>query len=233
MQRQLKVHRHFCLLRGFQHFESQTMTCCCSLRLLFKVHAIKLNLQSQLHQVTLFSHYSSTELSKERLFLVKILQLAFQGLAPWRRHPLFCAQQSNTRNVFWEPGDDHNEPSSSPRLRWLFVSNRLSLIFGIHFIALSIIWRSLSLCITKISWSTINFKTENGSRLITKYYAFTICVDQVNFLREKFGVSAYSQDRLVAESVQILSSLWIFPCLFQKLKKTMLSIWDSETVWNV
>ena len=104
------------------------------------------------------------------------------------------------RNVFWEPGDDHNEPSSSSRSRRLFVSNRLFLIFCIHFIALSIILRSLSLCIfTKISWSTINFKTENGSRLITEYYAFTIRVDQVNFLREKFGVSAYSRDRLVAE----------------------------------
>ena len=43
-------------------------------------------------------------------------------------------------------------------------------------------------------------KTENGSRLITEYYAFTIIrVDQVNFLREKLGVLAYSQDRLVAE----------------------------------
>ena len=70
----------------------------------------------------------------------------------------------------------------------------------IHFIALSIILRSLSLCIfTKISWSTINFKTENGSRLITEYYVFAIHVDEFNFLREKFGVSAYSQDRLVAE----------------------------------
>ena len=96
--------------------------------------------------------------------------------------------------MFWEPGDDHNEPSSSSRSRRLFVSNCLFLIFCIHFIALSIISRSLSLCIfTKISWSTINFKTENGSRLITEYYAFTIRVDQVNFLREKFGVSAYSR----------------------------------------
>ena len=70
--------------------------------------------------------------------------------------------------------------------RRLFVSN--------------LILQSLSLCIfTKISWSTINFKTENGSQLITKYYAFTIHVDQVNFLHEKFAVSAYSQDRLVAE----------------------------------
>ena len=42
-------------------------------------------------------------------------------------------------------------------------------------------------------------KTENGSRLITEYYAFTIRVDQVYFLREKLGVSAYSQDQLVAE----------------------------------
>ena len=47
----------------------------------------------------------------------------------------------------------------------------------------------------------INFKTENGSRLITVYYAFTIRVDQVNFLREKFGVS-YSRDRLVDEKVR-------------------------------
>ena len=74
------------------------------------------------------------------------------------------------------------------------LSHCLFLIFCIHFIALSIILRSPSLCIfTKISWSTINFKTENGSRLISEYYAFTICVDQVNFLREKFGVSAYSR----------------------------------------
>ena len=35
--------------------------------------------------------------------------------------------------------------------------------------------------------------------MITEYYAFTIRVDQVNFLREKFGVPAYSRDRLVAE----------------------------------
>ena len=48
------------------------MTCCCSLRLLYKVHAIELDLQLQLHQVFLFSHYSLTELSKERLFLVEI-----------------------------------------------------------------------------------------------------------------------------------------------------------------
>ena len=76
----------------------------------------------------------------------------------------------------------------------------LFLIFCIHLIALSIILRSLSLCIfTKISWSTRNFKTKNGSRLITEYYAFTIRVDQVNFLREKFWVSAYSQDELAAK----------------------------------
>ena len=66
--------------------------------------------------------------------------------------------------------------------------------------ALSIILQSLSLFIfAKISRSTINCKTENGSRLITEYYAFTIRVDEVNFLHEKFGVSAYSRDRLVPE----------------------------------
>ena len=53
-----------------------------------------------LHQVTLFSHYLLTELSKEQLFLVEILQPAFQGVAPSRCHPFFCAQQSNIRNVF-------------------------------------------------------------------------------------------------------------------------------------
>ena len=34
---------------------------------------------------------------------------------------------------------------------------------------------------------------------VLEHYAFTIGVDQLNFLHEKFGVSAYSQDRLVAE----------------------------------
>ena len=76
----------------------------------------------------------------------------------------------------------------------------LFLIFCIHFIALSIILRAMSLSIfTKISRLTINLKTENGSWLITEYYAFTICVHQVNFFGEKFGVSAYTRDRLVAE----------------------------------
>ena len=66
--------------------------------------------------------------------------------------------------------------------------------------ALSIILQSLSLfTFTKISWSMLNFKTENGSRLITEYYAFTIRVDEVIFLCEKFGVLAYSRDRLVAK----------------------------------
>ena len=64
----------------------------------------------------------------------------------------------------------------------------LFLIFCIHFIALSIILRALSLCIfMKISRSRINFKTENGSRLKTEYYAFTIRVDQVNFCMRSLG----------------------------------------------
>ena len=101
------VHRRFCSLRGFQHFESQT---------------IKLDLQSRLHQFVLFSHYSSTELSKERLFLVEICAahvLRFcsvkmgKAFMLSRCQPFFRTQQSNTRNVFWEPGDDRNEPSSS------------------------------------------------------------------------------------------------------------------------
>ena len=172
------------------------MTCCCSLRLLYKVHTIELDLQSQLHQVFLFSHYSLAELSKERLFLVEIPQPAFQGLAPWKCHPFYRAQQSNARNVFGSPVTIiTNLPPAHCHVGCLFLS------FCIHFIALSIILQALSLCIfTKISWSTINFKTEKGSPLISEYYAFTIIhVDQVNFLREKFGVSAYSRDRLVAE----------------------------------
>ena len=77
----------------------------------------------------------------------------------------------------------------------------LFLIFCIHFIALSIIIQSLSLCIfTKISWSTINFKTKNGSWLITEYYAFTIGADEVNVLQEKCGVSAYRQISMVVDS---------------------------------
>ena len=75
------------LVEGLPTGGSQMMTRCCSLRLLYKVHAIKLDLQSQLHQVVLFSHYSSTELSKEQLFLGEILQPAFQGLALSRCHP--------------------------------------------------------------------------------------------------------------------------------------------------
>ena len=96
---------------------------------------------------------------------------------------------------FSEPGDDRNEPTKPHDHVACFF-----LIFFFHFIGISIILQSLSLCVfTKISWSTTNFKTENGSRLITEYYAFTIRVDQVNFLSQKFGVSAYSRDRLVAE----------------------------------
>ena len=172
------------------------MTCCCSLRLLYKVHANELDLQSQLHQVVLFSHYSSTELSKER----RNTAASVSRFSSVKMSFIFSRSTKQYTECFWEPGDDHNEPSSSSRSRCLFVSNRLFLIFCIHFIASSIILRSLSLCIfTKISWSTINFKTENGSRLITEYSAFIIRVDQVNFLRDKFGVSAYSLDRLEAE----------------------------------
>ena len=77
---------------------------------------------------------------------------------------------------------------------------------------MSIILQSLSLCVlTKISWSMINFKTENGSWLITEYFAFTIRVDQVNFLRDKFGVSAYSR----ISTVLLLFSLYSIITPFQ------------------
>ena len=71
----------------------------------------------------------------------------------------------------------------------LFLSNLLHSFYCFEYnFTVTVIW-----IFTKISWSTINFKTENGSWLITEYYAFTIRVDQVNFLSEKFAVSADSQ----------------------------------------
>ena len=42
-------------------------------------------------------------------------------------------------------------------------------------------------------------RPKNGSRIIAECYALSIHVNQVDFLRKKFGVSAYSRDRLVAE----------------------------------
>ena len=119
-------------------------------------------------------------------------------VAPSRCRPFFRTQQSNTQNVFWEPGDNHNEPSSSAveasQSRCLLVSNLLHSFycFECNFTV------TVTLYFHENSWSTINFKTENGSRLVTDY-AFTICVDEFNFLHEKFRVSAYSQDRLVAK----------------------------------
>ena len=35
--------------------------------------------------------------------------------------------------------------------------------------------------------------------IIAEYYAFSIHVNQVDFLHKKFGLSAYSRGRLVAE----------------------------------
>ena len=81
------------------------------------------------------------------------------------------------------------------RSRLLFVSNLLHSFYCFEYNFTV----TVTLYFHENSWSTINFKTENGSWLITEYHAFTSCVDQVNFLREKFGVSAYSQDRLVAK----------------------------------
>ena len=190
------------------------MTCCCSLHLLYKVHTIKLDLQLQLHR-SIFSLLVD--------WTIKGTIISRQNTAASvSRSSIFSRSTKHfTRNVFWEPGDDHNEPSSSSRSRRLFVSNHLFLIFSIHFIALSIILRSLLLRIfMKISWSTINFKTKNGSRLVTEYYAFTIIrVDQVNFLREKFGVSAYSR----------ISTVSYFPFVLNaESMNTYLLVWNPS-----
>ena len=114
--RQLKVHRWFCLLRGFQHFESQTMTCLCSLRLLYKVHAIELDLQSQLHQVFLFSHYSLTEVSKERNAAASVSRFSSVKMSS-----ILSRSTKQYSECFGEP----DKPSSSSQSRRLFVSNLL------------------------------------------------------------------------------------------------------------
>ena len=153
------------------------MTCCCSLRLLYEVHAIELDLQSQLHQVVLFSHYSSTELWNERLFLVEILQPAFQGLVPSRCHPFFRAQQSNTRNVFWEPGDDHNETSSNEasRSRCLFVPNLLHSFYCFEYnftVTVTLYFHQNFMVDDKLQ----DRKWLSAYNLVLCYYAFTIRV---------------------------------------------------------
>ena len=48
----------------------------------------------------------------------------------------------------------------------------------------------------------VDDKLQQRKRLLAYYRVlciYNIRVDQVNFFHEKFGVSAYSQDRLVAE----------------------------------
>ena len=94
----------------------------------------------------------------------------------------------------------------------------LFLIFCIHFIALSIILQSLSLCIfTNISWSTINFKTQNASRLITEYYA---CGPPQDF-------SHFGDDMRTTRSHDTLSVLKTVICVYfsSKTKHTVLTCW--------
>ena len=104
---------------------------------------------------------------------------------------------------------------------------------------------ALSLCIfTKLSRSTINFKTENGSQLITEYYAFTIRVDQVNFLLEKFGVSACSRiitvisiynrdDPSDPSNYRPISLLSVFNRIFEKMMYYRLkSFLEKENIFN-
>ena len=85
--------------------------------------------------------------------------------------------------------------SKASRLRRLFVSNlwHSFYCFEYNFTVIVTLYFHENFMVDDIQ------HLENGSRLITEYYVFTICVDQVIFLREKFGVSAYSQDRLVAK----------------------------------
>ena len=79
----------------------------------------------------------------------------------------------------------------------------LLLIFCIHFLPLSIISQSLSLNLYFQENFMVNDKLQDRKWLSAYNRVlcinFIIRVDQVIFLREKFGVSAYSQDWLVAE----------------------------------
>ena len=172
------------------------MTCCCSLHLLYKVHAIELDLQSRLHQVVLFSYYSSTELSKERLFLMS--KYCSQHLKVFLRQDVihFFVVNKAINGCFFRGLVTilTNLPPATyeaSRSRRLFLSNLFH----------SFYWYEYNFTVTVTLYFHENFmvKTENGSWLITEYYALTIRVDQVNFLSEKFWVSAYSRDRLVAE----------------------------------
>ena len=63
----------------------------------------------------------------------------------------------------------------------------------------------------------MNFKTENGSRLITEYYAITIRVDEVNFLHEKFGVSARSACSRISTVCLFLKSARIACFCFESI----------------
>ena len=87
------------------------------------------------------------------------------------------AQEHNTQNIFWEPGDDHKEPSSSDvRSCRLFVSNLLHSFYFLeyNYFAVTV---------------TLFFHKNFISLLITEYYAFTIiiCVDDVNFFVRSLG----------------------------------------------
>ena len=73
------------------------------------------------------------------------------------------------------------------RSRRLFLSNLLQSFYCFEY----------NFTVTVTLYFHENFIVDD--KLITKYYAFTIRVDQANFLSEKFGVSAYSRDRLVAK----------------------------------
>ena len=87
------------------------------------------------------------------------------------------AQEHNTQNIFWEPGDDHKEPSfSDVRSCRLFVSNHLHSFYCLeyNYFAVTV---------------TLFFHKNFISLLITEYYAFTIiiCFDDVNFFVRSLG----------------------------------------------
>ena len=125
LQRQLKVHHPFCLLTGFQHFESKrwpavvlfvflqssrnrtrspiAVTKSCSIFSLLVDWTIK---------ETIISPWN-TAASVSRLSCIKMSSIFSHST------------KSNTTNVFWESGDDNNEPSCN-NVRSLMIMSLVS-----------------------------------------------------------------------------------------------------------
>ena len=94
------------------------MTCCCSLRLLHKVHAIELDLQSPLHQVVLFFHYSSKYCSQHLKVFLRQDVIHFFALNKAIKRCFLGSLVTNVTNL-------PSAADEASRSRRLFLSNLL------------------------------------------------------------------------------------------------------------